>query len=101
MCFSFAVATAKDIQTIMICRFFSGFVGSATFVVSPAIFSDLFLTKQRGTAISTFAGVLFGGPMLAPIFGGFTVKTLVWAGDGQLILWYSCLLGVCVERVFT
>ena len=41
----------------------------------------------------------FGGPMLAPIFGGFTVKTLVWAGDGQLILWYGCLLGVGVERV--
>ena len=37
--------------------------------------------------------------MLAPIFGGFTVKTLVWAGDGHLILWYSCLLGVGVERV--
>lgn len=85
MCFSFAVATAKDIQTIMICRFFSGFVGSAAFVVSPAIFSDLFLTEQRGTAISTFAGVLLVVPCLPRYLVVSRLKTLVWAGDGQLI----------------
>ncbi|KGQ82198.1 multidrug resistance protein [Candida albicans P60002] len=96
VCFSFAVATANDIQTIMICRFFSGFVGSATFVVSPAIFSDLFSTKQRGTAISTFAGVLFGGPMLAPIFGGFTVKnsSLGWRWTS-----YFCGIVACLGLV--
>ena len=63
---------------------FSGFVGSATFVVSPAIFSDLFLTR-KGYRYFDICWGAFGGPMLAPIFGGFTVKTLVWAGDGHLI----------------
>lgn len=72
--FSFAVATAKDLQTVMICRFFIGFVGGAPLVVSPAILADLFATKQRGTAVSLFAVALFGGPMLAPIFSGFIVK---------------------------
>ena len=33
MLFCFAVATAKDIQTIMICRFFGGFIGAAPLVV--------------------------------------------------------------------
>lgn len=75
-CFSFAVATAKDIQTIMICRFFAGFIGGAPLVVSPAIMADLFLTKARGKAIAIFAMVLFGGPMMAPILSGFTVKNL-------------------------
>ena len=64
---------------------FSGFVGSATFVVSPAIFSDLFLTKQRGTAISTFAGVLLVVPCLRRYSVVSRLKTLVWAGDGHLI----------------
>lgn len=74
VCFSFAVATAKDLQTIMICRFFAGFVGAAPLVVAPAIMADLFGTRTRGLAMTIFAMVLFGGPMLAPIFGGFTVK---------------------------
>ncbi|KAK6465964.1 putative transporter [Scheffersomyces coipomensis] len=74
VCFSFAVATAKDIQTIMICRFFAGFIGAAAIVVAPAVMADLYSAKARGTAVAVFAMVLFGGPMLAPILGGFTVK---------------------------
>lgn len=74
VCFSFAVATAKDLQTIMICRFFAGFIGAAPLVVVPAGMADMFGAATRGQAMSLFGMVLFGGPMLAPIFGGFTVK---------------------------
>lgn len=74
VCFSFAVATAKDIQTIMICRFFAGFIGAAPLVVAPAVTADMFNNRYRGTAIAIFSMLLFGGPMLAPILGAFTVK---------------------------
>ncbi|CUM56269.1 uncharacterized protein AC631_03929 [Debaryomyces fabryi] len=74
VCFSFAVATGKDIQTIMICRFFAGFIGAAPLVVVPASIADMYGAAQRGQAMALFAMVLFGGPMMAPIFGGFTVK---------------------------
>ncbi|EGW30190.1 uncharacterized protein SPAPADRAFT_63803 [Spathaspora passalidarum NRRL Y-27907] len=89
VCFSFAVATAKDLQTIMICRFFAGFIGAAPLVVAPAVMADLFSAKIRGTAISIFAMILFGGPMLAPIIGGFTVKNpdMGWR-------WTSYLCGI-------
>ncbi|CAH2353576.1 polyamine transporter 1 [[Candida] railenensis] len=73
-CFSFACATGKDIQTILLCRFFSGFFGAAPMVVAPASLADLFSAGSRGKALAVFASVLFGGPMLGPIFGGFTVK---------------------------
>lgn len=97
ICFSFAVATAKDLQTIMICRFFAGFIGAAPLVVCPAIMADMFGASTRGQAMTVFAMVLFGGPMLAPILGGFTVKneSLGWrwtsyfcgiVGAGSLIL---------------
>ena len=72
--FCFAVATAKDVQTVMLCRFFAGFIGAAPLVVAPAVMADMFGARTRGTAITLFAMVLFGGPMLAPILGGFTVK---------------------------
>ncbi|KAK6458477.1 putative transporter [Scheffersomyces xylosifermentans] len=89
MCFSFAVATSKDIQSIMICRFFAGFVGAAPLVVAAAVMADLFSAKARGTAIAVFAMILFGGPMLAPIIGGFIVKneSLGWR-------WTSYLCGI-------
>lgn len=74
VCFCFAVATSKDIQAIMICRFFSGFVGAAPLVVAPAVMADLFGVRIRGMATAMFAMVLFGGPMLAPIIGAFIVK---------------------------
>ncbi|KAI5970801.1 hypothetical protein CANMA_000220 [Candida margitis] len=72
--FQFGVATAKDLQTIMLCRFFAGFVGAAPLVVAPAVMVDLFNARIRGSAIAVFACLLFGGPMLAPILGGFIVK---------------------------
>ncbi|RLV92781.1 Polyamine transporter 1 [Spathaspora sp. JA1] len=92
VCFSFAVATAKDLQTIMICRFFAGFIGAAPLVVAPAVMADLFSAKIRGTAISIFAMILFGGPMLAPIIGGFTVKNpnLGWRWTSYLCAIIGC-----------
>lgn len=74
VCFSFMVGAANDISMIMICRFFAGFVGAAPLVAAPAAMLDVFDARTRGRAMAIFAMVLFGGPMLAPIFGGFTVK---------------------------
>ncbi|CAK9442083.1 uncharacterized protein LODBEIA_P58470 [Lodderomyces beijingensis] len=92
VCFMFGAATGKDIQTIMICRFFAGFVGSAPLVVAPASMVDMFNARARGTAIAIFASVLFGGPMLAPILGGFTVKNsaLGW----RYTSYFSAYIGV-------
>lgn len=93
VCFLFGVATAKDIQTVMLCRFFAGFIGSAPLVVAPATMVDLFSARMRGTAIAMFASVLFGGPMLAPILGGFTVKNsaLGWRWTSYFSAFIGCL----------
>lgn len=72
--FCFATATSKDIQSIMICRFFTGFIGAAPLVVAPAAMADLFSSKTRGIAMTLFATVLFAGPVVAPITGAFIVK---------------------------
>lgn len=89
MCFCFAVGSAQDIQTVMICRFFAGFVGAAPLVVAPAAVADVFSAKARGKATTYFAMVIFGGPMLGPILGAFTVKNphLGWR-------WTSYLCGI-------
>lgn len=49
--FSFATATAKDIQIVLITRFFTGFFGCASITCTGGVFVDLWDASQRGNAI--------------------------------------------------
>ncbi|EAW14952.1 MFS transporter [Aspergillus clavatus NRRL 1] len=69
--FNIAVAVAKDLQTLLICRFFCGVFGSCPLAVVAAIFSDIFDNRFRGVAIAMFSSMVFLGPLLAPFIGGF------------------------------
>lgn len=71
MCFSFAVATCKDIQTLAVCRFFSGISGSAALVLAPAAIGDMFPTKTRGKVQTLSVTSFMLGPSLAPIIGSY------------------------------
>lgn len=73
--FQFAVATAKDLQTVMLCRFFSGFFGACPIAVVAAVFSDMFDNAHRGLAITPFSMTVFSGPLLAPFIGGYIVES--------------------------
>ena len=64
---------AKDLQTVMICRFFTGVFGSCPLAVVAAVFSDMFDNRTRGLAITVFSMTVFSSPLLAPFIGGFTV----------------------------
>ncbi|ROW04356.1 hypothetical protein VSDG_00774 [Cytospora chrysosperma] len=69
--FTIATAAAKDLQTILICRFFAGFCGACPLAVVAAVFSDMFNNSTRGIAITIFSMSVFTGPLLAPFIGGF------------------------------
>lgn len=69
--FCFGAATAFNLQTLLLCRFFTGFFGSCPLAVVAAIFADMFNNKQRGTAIVVFASTVFLGPMMGPFIGGY------------------------------
>lgn len=73
--FSIGCATGKDIQTILICRFFSGFFGACPLAVVAAVFSDMFDNRTRGIAITLFSMAVFTGPLLAPFIGGFITES--------------------------
>lgn len=78
-CFVFATATAQDLQTLLICRFFSGMCGSSPLTLVAAAFADMFDNTSRGTAIDIFAMAVFCGPLVAPIAGGFIIDSyLSW-----------------------
>jgi MFS transporter, DHA1 family, multidrug resistance protein len=91
MVFNFAVATAENLQTALICRFFGGFFGAAPLAVVAAVFSDMFNNKSRGVAVTIFALTVFTGPLMAPFIGGFiTTSYLGWR-------WTMYLVGILVR----
>ncbi|KAJ5459502.1 Major facilitator superfamily multidrug transporter FLU1 [Penicillium daleae] len=69
--FNTGVAVAKDLQTLMICRFFCGVFSSSPLAVVAAVFSDIYNNRTRSIAIACFSSTVFLGPLLAPFIGGF------------------------------
>lgn len=72
--FSFATATGKDYQTVMLTRFFGGFFGACPLSVVAAVFADCYGNYQRGMAITVFSMTVFTGPLLAPVRPLFTIS---------------------------
>ncbi|CAI6302013.1 unnamed protein product [Periconia digitata] len=70
---SFGTAAAKDIQTVLITRFFTGFFGSAPITCTGGVFVDLWHSTQRGNAIVGYTFCVCGGPALGPVVGGAIV----------------------------
>ncbi|KAF2013070.1 MFS general substrate transporter [Aaosphaeria arxii CBS 175.79] len=90
--FTIGCATSKDIQTLVICRFFAGLFGASPLCVVPAVLADLYNSTYRGMAISIYALTVFGGPFLAPCIGEFiTISYLGW----RWTLYLPAILGLC------
>lgn len=57
--FTIASAVAKDIQTLIICRFFAGMFGASQLSVVPAVLSDIYNNIHRGIAIALYSLTVF------------------------------------------
>jgi DHA1 family multidrug resistance protein-like MFS transporter len=51
--FHFATAVSKDIQSILINRFFAGFMGTAPLAVAGGTIADIYNNRTRGIAVSS------------------------------------------------
>lgn len=71
-------AVAKNIETMLICRFFAGFFASAPLTLAGGAISDIWDNEERGFAIALFAAAPYGGPVMGPIVGGFVGETVGW-----------------------
>lgn len=73
--FTIGSAAAKDIQTLLICRFFAGMCGASQLTVVPGVLADIYDNTRRGVAISLYALTVFIGPFSAPFIGGFIASS--------------------------
>ncbi|EMD38027.1 hypothetical protein CERSUDRAFT_113138 [Gelatoporia subvermispora B] len=85
--FNIPCAYARNIQTLLICRFFCGIFASAPLTLAGGTISDIWDNNERGFAIALFAAAPYGGPVLGPIVGGFVGETVGW----RWILWVNMI----------
>ncbi|CAG7972656.1 unnamed protein product [Penicillium salamii] len=80
------VALARNIETILICRFFSAFFGSAMMSNSPGSVSDIVSDHHRPMAFGFWAIGPSNGPVLGSIIGGFVYQYLGWRWTNWIIM---------------
>ncbi|KAI8629426.1 MFS general substrate transporter [Xylariaceae sp. FL1651] len=77
--FSFAAATAKDLQTLMLTRFWGAIFASAPVTNTGGVLGDLFTPAYRGIAMAGYAMAVVGGPTVGPIVSA-AVVVQPWLG---------------------
>ena len=94
---SIGAACAHNLETLLICRFFAGFSGSATLAVGGGTIADLCPPKDRAVATILFQLASFAGPSLGPTIGGFAAQDRGWRWTmwsvviTSLSSWFLCL----------
>ncbi|KAL4806085.1 major facilitator superfamily domain-containing protein [Aspergillus unguis] len=103
--FVIATATAKDTQTLMLGRFFSGLFAASLIALVPASLSDMFNSHHRGIAIAVYTMSVFLGPYTAPFVGGYTASSYLgwrWTLYLPAIVGFFALglLIVCAQETY-
>ncbi|KAJ5638152.1 hypothetical protein N7490_008031 [Penicillium lividum] len=80
------VALAKNIEAVLISRFFGGFFGGAWIASAPGSVTDVTDDKYRALALSCWSLGTMNGPVLGPIIGGFVYQYLGWRWINWLVL---------------
>ncbi|KAK4463814.1 major facilitator superfamily domain-containing protein [Cladorrhinum samala] len=83
-------ALAKNIQTMIVVRFFQGLAGSAFLSVSGGTVSDLFIREEMLMPMAVFSLSPFIGPSTGPLVGGLFV---MYTGNWRWMHWYLMALG--------
>jgi MFS family permease len=72
--FQIPVGVARNIETLILCRFIGGVAASGPLSIAGGYFADFFDPVQRGLALAVFSGTTLVGPIIGPILGGFITQ---------------------------
>lgn len=79
-------ALARNIEAILISRFFGGLFGSTIMGNSPASVNDIVSDKHRAAAFGVWSIGPTNGPVYGPIIGGFVFEYLGWRWTNWIVL---------------
>ncbi|KAL3431716.1 putative MFS multidrug transporter [Aspergillus tetrazonus] len=98
-----ASALARNIEAILIGRFFGGLFGSAIMGNSPASVSDIISDQHRAMAFGIWSIGPTNGPVYGPIIGGFLFENLGWRWTNWIILIFGgavFALMCCIKETY-
>lgn len=86
---SFLCATSRNIETLIVLRFFQALGGGAGIVLARAIIGDYFSSNEAARVLSLVSIVTLMGPLVSPIIGSYLVVLAGW----RSIFWLMTCLG--------
>ena len=90
--FCLPVTLGRNIQTVLIGRFFCGVFGAAPLSIVGGGLVDMWDSTDRGVAMAACIGSIFGTPIVAPVMGNYIAASyLGWRWDN----WISAIMGLC------
>lgn len=90
---SVACASAQQVETLIIFRFFQALGGCVGMVAARAMVRDLFAVADNAKIFSTLMLVVAVSPIIAPTLGGYITAWLGWRYIfGVLILVIACII---------
>lgn len=99
--FQLPIALAENVATVLVCRFFSGALGSGVFAVVSGTYFELYEPIPRGVALASSAVCINLGATLAPIIGAYV--TYESAASWRWTAWTTLIFAgvLCVAALFT
>lgn len=82
-------ALAPNIGALLACRFIDGLFFSAPMCLIGGNLADMWLTNERGVAMSVFSAAPFLGPAIGPLVGGFVYDNAGWRWIYWVMLIFS------------
>ena len=91
-------ALAKNLETILIVRFFGAIAGSAMIGNAPGTVNDIVMEKHRALAFSVWSLGPMNGPVIGPLVGGFVYQYLGWRWTNWVVMISSIVsfVGICL-----
>lgn len=69
--FFIGVGSAQNIQTVLICRFLGGAMGSTGSTLTGGLLADIWQTSERGFPMAVFSTAAIFGTGIGPVFAGW------------------------------
>ncbi|KAK4692796.1 MFS transporter, DHA1 family, multidrug resistance protein, partial [Lecanoromycetidae sp. Uapishka_2] len=86
------IPCAKNLETILIFRFLSGFIGSPAQATGGATISDMYLPQRRSYAIGLWELSTWIAPTLGPLIGGLAAMSKGWRWTIWELMWINCVM---------
>ncbi|KAF2156340.1 MFS general substrate transporter [Myriangium duriaei CBS 260.36] len=90
-------AVAKNIETLLVCRFIDGIAFSAPMVLVGGTLADLWHNNERGVPMAFFSAAPFSGPAIGPLVGGYLSDAMGW----RWLYWIQLILSGAVYLLIT